>query len=453
MFRHVLCVYPYRHDLKNMDFFPPLGLECIAAVIEPYAQALDVVDMRKEAGRTTDFLRQETNIVCFSVNWDSDAEFVREEILSVGSGILVIVGGRHATEDPELWLSQCPNVNVVVRGDGEEIMEDICQGLPLEEITGVSFRRDGRIFHNPIREPGPVKEDLYPNRSRRRYNYTVSFGGFNTGLMIDAISSSRGCPFNCTFCSFSRNPWGGKRSWSARSPESVVEEITQIDAPIIGFTDDLFTLKMDRVERICDMILARGIQKKFIINARIEIARYPHVLRKMEQAGFFLLLLGIESTCDKTLSSMGKGFNIAQIREYFKVLRNSSMFLHGYFILGNIGESVDEMLQIHTFAHELGLDTLGLSTLRVTPHSHMEDLVAKSPGYHIAPNGTVYSDHCSRKMIRQLRRRIIREFYSISQIFRLMRKGIRNGALRLLPGLLLQLPKIALVPFKHASKH
>jgi magnesium-protoporphyrin IX monomethyl ester (oxidative) cyclase len=344
-------------------------------------------------------------------------------------------------------------VSVVARGDGEEMMEDICQGLPLEKITGISFRRDGQIFHNPNREPGHIKEDIHPNRSRRRYNYPVSFGYINTGLTIDTISSSRGCPFNCTFCSFSRNPWGGKRSWSARSPESVVEEITQIEAPIIGFTDDLFTLKMDRVEQICDMILAQGIKKKFVINARLEIARYPEVLRKMEQAGFLLVLLGIESTCDKTLSSMGKGFDTAQIREYFKVLCNSSMFLHGYYILGNIGESVDEMLQIPTFSHELGLDSIGLSMLRVTPHSHLEELVAKSPDYHIAPNGKVYSDQCSLKMLRQLRRRIFRKFYSLRQNLRLLHKGIQNGALRFLPGLLMQLPKITWGMAKHARKH
>ena len=85
-FRHVLCVYPYRRDLGRMSFFPPLGLEYIAATVEPYAQALDIVDMRQETGRTKDFLRSETDLVCFSVNWDRDTEFLREEIRSVGSG-------------------------------------------------------------------------------------------------------------------------------------------------------------------------------------------------------------------------------------------------------------------------------------------------------------------------------------------------------------------------------
>jgi len=452
-FEHVLCVYPYRCDLKSMGFFPPLGLECIAAAVEPYARILDVVDMRKETGRTKDFLRPETDLVCFSVNWDSDAEFLREEILSVGPDIPVVLGGRHATEDPELWLSQFPNVKMVVRGDGEEIMEDFCRGLPLESIAGLSFRRNGRILHNPNRKPESVRDDLYPNRQRRRYNYEVSFDSITTGLMIDTISSSRGCPFNCTFCSFSRNPWGEKRAWSARSPESVVSELAQIKAPIVVFTDDLFTFKMDRVERICDLIVERKIRKKFLINARLEIARHPEILRKMERAGFVLLMLGIESACDKTLKSMGKGFDTLRIREYFKVLRNSSMFLHGYFIIGNIGESVDEILQITTFARELGLDTIALSSLRTSPHSGLEELVANNPGYQIDAKGKIYSDHCSRREIRQLRRRMVKEFYSTGQLLRLLYKGIRNGALRLLPGLFLRLPKIVIMLAGNRHKH
>jgi len=453
MFQHVLCVYPYRYDLKAMPFFPPLGLEHIAAVIEPHAHALDVVDLRQEKGRTKDFLRPETDLVCFSVNWKTNAQFIREEILSVGSKALVVVGGRHATEDPEYWLSQCPNINVLIRADGEEATEDLCCGLPLEEIAGLSFRRNGDVYHNPNRTMGSVSDTIRPNRSRRRYKYEIDFQGLRTGMTIDTLSSSRGCPFNCVFCSFSRNPWGGKRAWSARSPESVVDELAQIDAPIVGFTDDLFTLKIDRVERICDLIIDRGIRKKMIVNARVEIARRPDVLRKMEKAGFLMLMLGIESACDKTLRSMRKGFDTAGLREYFKVLRKSSMFIHGYFIVGNIGESMEEMLRIPTFAHQLGLDTIGLSTLRVGVHSGLEELVANSPGYHVSSAGKVYSDQCSGKQIRQLRRRMLKAFYSAPQLLRLLRKGVRNGALRLLPRTLIRLPKIAQLLAMQSRKH
>jgi len=75
-FRHALCVYPYRRELNRAGFFPPLGLEFIAAVVQQYARSLDLIDMRKERGRTRDFVRPETDLVCFSVNWDRDQAFL-----------------------------------------------------------------------------------------------------------------------------------------------------------------------------------------------------------------------------------------------------------------------------------------------------------------------------------------------------------------------------------------
>ena len=443
IFQHALCVYPYRRELNSWGFFPPLGLECIAAVIEPYARRIEIVDLRKEAGRTQDFLRAETDLVCFSVNWDRDAEFLREQIRSVPPGIFTLVGGRYATEDPEYWLSAFPNVDAIVRGDGEEATEELCQAMPLERIAGLSLRRNGRICHNPTRRLGGVRDDLYPNRRLRRYTYDLCVEQISTGMAIDSVTASRGCPYNCKFCSFNRNPWGEKRKWSGRSPESVVAELAEIEAPIVGLVDDLFTFDMDRVGRICDLLLARGIRKKYLFNARLEIAKRPDVLRKMERAGFVMALLGIESAHDKTLRSMGKGFNTAQIREYFKVLRDRAMILHGYFILGNIGESVEEMKRIVPFAHELGVDTLGLSMLRSSPYSGLEELVAKNSGYHIAASGKVYSDHCSIKELRELRRRLNRDFYNVRQVLRLLRKGGPIGAAEFLPGLLLRLPQFS----------
>ncbi len=443
MFQHVLCVYPYRIELKRYAFFPPLGLEHIGAVIEPHARKLDIIDLRKEHRRTADFMRPQTDMVCFSTNWNLETEFVRQEILSVPPGVFTVLGGRHVTEDPEGWFSACPNIDVIVRGDGEEIMEDFLRGVPLEEIAGLSFRKNGKVYHNPIRSLAAVRDNLYPNRNLRRYTYEVAVENISIGVGIDTLSGSRGCPYNCTFCSFSRNPWGEKRNWSGRSPESIVEELARIKTPVVVFTDDLFTYDMDRVGRICDLILARSIRKKYLVNARLEIARRPDVLRKMEKAGFAMLLLGVESAHDKTLRSMRKGFNTAKIRKYFNVLRDLPMILHGYFILGNIGESIAEMEQIIPFAHELGIDTLGLSVLRNTPHSGLDELVTKSPGYHIAPDGKIYSDHCSLKELNLLRRLLYREFYTSRQMLRVLKKAYNSGLLRLLPQFLFRMPPIA----------
>jgi anaerobic magnesium-protoporphyrin IX monomethyl ester cyclase len=442
VYRHVLCVYPYRIELERNAYYPPLGLELIAAALKPHASRIDVIDLRHERGRTADFVREDTDLVAFSVNWDSEIDFVVGEINSVPARIPTIVGGRHATEDPARWFERCPNLSCVVRGDGEEIVDELARGVPRDRIAGLSYRHEGAVVHGPNRGVGHVRDDLRPDRAARRYRYQVGTEGVSTGLSFDTISSSRGCPFRCLYCSFSLNPWGTKREWSARSAKAVVDELSEIDAAVVAFTDDNFTHDMDRVDRICDLIIARGIRKRYLVNARLEIARRPDVLRKMERAGFSMLLLGIESAQDKTLKSMRKGFDTRRIREYFKVLRRSNMILHGYFIVGNIGESVPEIRQIGRFAHELGVDSLGLCILRDVPHSGLKALVAESPGYYIDANGHVCSATHNARQLRQLRREINRRFYTPGHVLRIVKKGIRN---RLLSGsVVLSLARLAL---------
>ena len=442
MYKHALCVHPYRSDTSDVGLFPPLGLELIAAVLQPKSHSVEVVDLRRTSRRTADSCRPETDLVCFSINWKKDIEFIRDEIGSVPPGRFVLLGGRHISECVEEWFSACPNVTAIVRGDGEEAVEELARGDPLEGIAGMSFRKDGRIIHNPNRDPGPLRDDLIPARNLRPRPYQIGLKGVESGITVDMVSGSRGCPFNCSFCSFNRNPWGKKRPWSARTPESVVNEIAGIEATMIGFTDDLFTWDMDRVERICDLILERGIRKKFIINARLEVAKHPAILAKMEKAGFALLMLGIESVTDNTLRAMKKGFDTARIRESFSVLRRTRMFLHGFFILGCIGETLEEMRRIGPFASEVGIDTMALSTLRSSPFSGLDELVAQTPGYHIAPNGKIYSDKCSIADLKALRRKMYREFYSPRRILYIIRRGIHCGALTLLPRVLPRLPQL-----------
>ena len=426
-YRHVLCVYPYRNDLKRARCFPPIGLEIIASILKPLCSEIDVVDLRHDRGQATDFLRPETDMVCFSVNWDRDADFVREQIRSIGPGRLVVVGGRHATEIPEEWLRDCPNIDILVRGDGEEVIAEIARGRPLESIEGISYRRNGEIVHTANRDPGPIRDDTRPERSLRRTRYEIDVEGVGTGITFDTIMGSRGCPFNCKFCSFSLNPWGNKRRYSARSPESVVDELAGIDADWVAFVDDIFTHDMDRVEAICDLIIKRGIRKHYIVNYRVEAAGRIDVLRKMEQAGFAMLLLGLESAHDKTLRSMSKGFDVATLEKRFAILRGSRMILNGYFILGCIGESEQDMLEIAPFARRLGVDTIALSPLRTVPHDGLRQLVADSPGYHISPKGFVYSDSVSLQDLRRIRRTIWRRFYTPAHVIRLLWKSLRSG--------------------------
>lgn len=391
-----------------------MGLEYIAAVLRPFAEKIEVINFRHEnTNSTRPFLKPETDLVCYSINWHENIELIRDDINALPPDVMTILGGRTATEDPRYWLEQCPNVDAVVCGDGEEAMAEIAQGRPWSEIAGLVRRGDnGQLVHNPPRANAPLDDNLMPARDLRRKPYYLTSKGISTGVKIDQTLGSRGCPYNCKFCSFSINPWGVKRCWAARSVESIVREIEQIDADLIVFVDDVFTHQPDRVAAICDQLIAKKIHKHYIVNARSEIALRPDVLKKMEQAGFIALLIGVESTQDVTLKSMGKGFTVKQIRERFEVLRKTKMIINAYFIVGNIGETEEQMLSIAPFARSMGVDLIHVSRLRSERYSSLKELVENTPGYHIDPKGFVYSDTLSAERIADLRKQIDRRFHT-----------------------------------------
>ena len=429
-YKNVVCLYPYREELKTVGFLPPIGLEYVASAIEDLVESVTILDLRYEKKPLSSFIDKNTDLVLVSHNWGIEEEFVKATINSIPENITVIVGGRHATEYVNELFEDIPRIDGIVRGDGEEIARKIVQKGITGDIDGLSFRSNGTIVHNNTRRLAPLQSDYYPNRNLRRYNYMVTLDEFQSDIQIDLMLGSRGCPFNCKFCDFKFNPLGEKRKWSVRTPESVVSEIKTIEAGVIGFADDIFTADMGWVERVCDLILKEGIRKKYVINARLEVAKRPEVLRKMYKAGFMAFLLGIESAHDKTLASMNKGFTTATVREYFEVLRHFNFIYHCYFIIGNIGETREEMLDAIEFAHELGVDTLGLSVLRATKYSPLKEILKELDDYHIEEgSGKVYSDMLSAEELQQIRRDVNASFFTIPVILRVLKKLILHRLL------------------------
>ena len=435
-------MHPYQRSGSSLTAFPPIGLEYVAAALRPYAQRIDLINFRHErTASTRPFLRPETDLVCYSVNWRKELEFIRDDINALPKGITVILGGRTATENPQYWLEACPNVSAVVCGDGERAIVEIAQGRPWSEIAGLTRRDEaGQVVHNPPRDNAPLDEELLPARDLRRHPYYLTTKGVNTGLKLDMVAGSRGCPYNCKFCNFSINPWGVKRRWTPRSPQSIVAEIEQIDADIIFFVDDVFTHQPERVLEICDLLIARKIRKHYIVNARLEIAQRPDVIARMEQAGFLFLLVGVESTQDVTLKSMGKGFNIQQVREGFEVFRRSKMLVNAYFIVGNIGETEEQMLSTAPFAKSIGASLIFVSRLRNEPYSGLAEVVAKTPGYHIDPRGFVYSDQYSARHIADMRKVIDKRFHTPQHVAAVVIKMMRILKWQLIARVALVLP-------------
>jgi magnesium-protoporphyrin IX monomethyl ester (oxidative) cyclase len=442
-FKNVVAIYPYYYEVPVYEFFPPLGLEYVVAAVEDLVEDVCVVDLRYEE----DFegvVGGGADLFCVSVNWPYEFDSVCEVIRSLPAEATTVVGGKFATENVEELFERCPNVDVIVRGDGEETFREFVRaGLPAN-VDGLSYRDDGRVVHNANRRLADVSDTLYPNRKRRRYQYKVSFQKVGLGYSFDSLVSSQGCPFNCKFCSFKMNPLGQKRDWSARSPASVLAELGEIDAKVVAFVDDNFFADIKRVEEICDLIIEAKLNKFFLANARISVADHPDLLKKMYRAGFRLLMIGLESAQDKSLKQLNKGFKTADVRKAFAVLRESNMLTNGYFIVGLMGETEEEMLQIVPFAREIGIDLISPNRLRYEKYSGLARLVDDSDDYYVGEGNRVFSKWYGPKDINRIVKRISSGFFDRRQIWAVARKGLRIGfpGWKFYPHLVFGLPRI-----------
>ncbi len=434
-YKHALALYPYfGHSTAAMSIFPGTGLEYIAASMKDLVGKVTLLDLRHERtyqdpATLNEFIRDSVDLICVSIQWHSGFKQVCDFVAGLPAEVCTVVGGFKATEEVEFLLDRCPNIDMIVRGEGEEIIRQIVTGVPRERIEGLSYRENGQVVHNKIHPLPDITHMSFPDRSLRRCDYrAVVYGVPVSSHTFDAVLSTRGCPFKCKFCTFSLNPLGQKRNYTERPVESVIEELKTVKADIVLFSDDNFFTNPRRSEELCDLIVENNIRKTFLVQTRIDVAKRPTTLAKAEKAGIKIFLIGIESPHDRILEQLQKGITQQQIRDAFEVLTQYNIYLHGYFIYGNIGETKEEMLYIPKFAKELKLDSISFQKLRIEKFSPLQEVVEATPGYRFGRfGGPVYSDQYGRKELRQIRNRIRSDFYDLPQLLRIARKASRVG--------------------------
>jgi radical SAM superfamily enzyme YgiQ (UPF0313 family) len=434
-YNHALFLYPYTEKIvsDSMMLFPATGLEYVATSAKDFVGKATLLDLRYEKdlcdpNRLLDFIHGEIDIVCASIGWNRHFKEVLDLLNRMPDNIPLVVGGYKATEMVEEIFEGCPKADILVRGEGEDTIKEILQGAPLENILGISWRRNGRVVHNGHRPLLNAESIPLPDRTLRRNKYYMMANGIRmTNLTFDVVLSARGCPYNCKFCTFSLNPLGQKRDYSARSVQSVIQEIEEISADVILFSDDNFFVDIKRSEEICDLIIERKIKKRFIAQARIEIARHPTLLEKLVKAGFKILLIGIESPHDRILTQLDKGFDSDTVRKALAVLKEYPIYYHGYFIYGNIGETEEEMLYIPKFAQEIGVDSITFQKLRIEKFSPLREIVEKTPGYHFSGKGVLYSDTYSKAALKKIGQKMKFSFYNPLRFLKILRKSFAIG--------------------------
>ncbi len=336
--------------------FLPLGLAYIGAVLKKHHHAVRIVDFEVENINHHTFPYRDYDVVGIgsdTTRWPAAAKIA---LAAKAAGATVVMGGPHVSFLDEEALAS-GGVDYVVRSEGEytmlDLVEHLSQGAGGEDVPGVSYLADGQFVRNP---PRPFIEDLdaipFPARELfdlRRYNSTLQ------RRPLANVLSSRGCPFNCEFCSCSA--FSGLR-WRTRSAENILDELEYLYRRLgyraVAFFDDNFTLDTKRVLAVCDGILTRGLKMKWWAFSRTDTALAgPAAVRLMARAGLSQAFVGFETASEDTLEAAGKKATVEESIEATQLFKESHINIWGAFMLGFVDETEKMIRNTIRFAKKL----------------------------------------------------------------------------------------------------
>jgi anaerobic magnesium-protoporphyrin IX monomethyl ester cyclase len=294
----------------------------------------------------------------------------------VNPKIQTVTGGQHFTATARESLEEYPVIDVIVRGEGEQTFTELVKMANkrsnLSTIEGISFRQEKNIVHNPPRPLIENLEDLpYPgyhlvNTIVHKYHFAIMTG---RNAPYALIEGSRGCPYECTFCTQWRH-WLGK--WRLKSPKRVADEMEfcygNYGSRFIWLTDDNFGAGT-RPQELADEIIMRGMKDvTWFVQARCDdIIRNKEALPKLRRSGLNWVLLGVENCDPQTLENYRKGITPDQAKTAVRLLKENGIFAHAMLIIGGRKDTADSIMKLKEFASELDPDFVMFGILTPFP--------------------------------------------------------------------------------------
>ncbi len=281
----------------------------------------------------------------------------------------ILIGGSHPTALPEAVLRD-PDVDFIIRGEGERplvaLIEALRHGRDLRAVPNLGFKQDGECVVNDIEENYSVEDLPVPDMSDLNSRFYALHR-----RPVTAVVSSRGCPYQCDFCSV-RATFG--KAYRRRSNRSILEEITRRHADgyrVFDFEDDNFTFDRVQTEQLLEEIVRRfpaGSLELFAMNGLCYFGLDSALVRLMKAAGFRQLNLSLVSANPDVCAAHRRPCQVAVFEQAVEDAFRLGVRVIGYQILGLPGESLDSMAQTLAYLAELPL-LVGASVFYLAPGS------------------------------------------------------------------------------------
>ena len=369
--------WPATREIES--YWYPVWLTYPAGLI-PGSRLLDASPHNVSWQQTVEICREYEFLVLYTstVGFYSDIKLLRK-IKEANPSLKVAFVGPHGHIKPDETLLASEDIDFVMRGEFDHGVAEYAQGKPLDQILGASYRKDGRIVHNPVRpqlhtaelDALPFATDIY-KRDLQIERYNVPF------LLHPFVSfyTSRGCPALCTFCMWPQTISG--HAWRTRSTENVEREVRNAieyfpQMKEIFFDDDTFNIRKDRVLDLS----ARFKKLKFRWSSTARVHSDYETLKAMADGGARLFIVGFESGDAQILKNIKKGATIEMARTFMKNCRKVGVRVHGDFIIGLPGETKETIEKTIEFAKELDCETIQVSLAHAMPGTELHDQMAR----------------------------------------------------------------------------
>jgi hopanoid biosynthesis associated radical SAM protein HpnJ len=286
--------------------------------------------------------------------------------------------GPPVTVEPEKTLKSTKAIDFLVRREFDHQIAGYAQGKPLEELPGVSFRKNGDIVHNP---EGPAIEDLDALPwVTKVYKRDLDVTRYNVPFLLNPFISfytSRGCPAMCTFCLWPQTTSGHR--WRLRSADDVANEVRYAlenfpQVKEIFFDDDTFNYRKDRTIELCKKLKPLN----FTWSCTSRVTTDYDTLKAMKEAGCRLLIVGYESGDPQILKNIKKGATIEMALRFTENCKKLGLVIHGDFIVGLPGETHESIRKTIDYAKRLDTETIQVSIAHPYPGTEFYDYAKKN---------------------------------------------------------------------------
>ena len=354
---------------------PPYGIIQLAAYVEKQVKDVEVKVLDCNAEKV-DWQAMEKRIESYNPDVVASSSLATcntyvvaktlETAKRVDPEILTVTGGQHFTATAQDSLEAYPEIDVIVRGEGEQTLAELVTNVnrrsALPKIEGISFRNDKTIVHNQNRPLIESLEDLpYPGYHLvkdivHKYHFAAMAGRDAPYALIEG---SRGCLHQCTFCTQWQH-W--QATWRLKSPKRIADEMEfcyrNYGSRFIWLTDDNFGAG-NRPNEIAGEIIKHGITDGlgWFVQARCDdIIKNKATLPKLRKSGLIWVLLGVENSEQSTLEGFKKGIMPEDAKAAVKLLKENGIFAHAMFIIGQRKDTAQSIARLREFANELDPD-------------------------------------------------------------------------------------------------